>query len=433
MRHASQLDDFDQGTTLNILLITLGSAGDVHPFVGLGRALQHRGHFVKLATNAHFRTMIEQAGLAFAQLGDEAQFHQLTANPDLWHPIKGLRTVFEGALLPMIHPVHDLIARERDAGPLLVVSHGIAFGARLAEEKLHIPNSTVHLAPLVFRSLHRHPVYQGMPMASWMPRWLKQAMFRLSDLLVIERVMCPPVNTIRREMNLPPIHSVQSWWNSPRRIIGMFPDWFAPIQPDWPPQLRLSGFPLFDQGDMLKLPADLEGFLNQGTLPIVFTAGSAMCHAADFFRQSALACQRLGRRGLLVSRYPDQLPADLPPQIRPVAYAPFSQLLPRCAAFVHHGGIGTSAQGLHAGLPALVVPLSHDQFDNAARLVRLGTAQILPRQRYRAPKVAAMLRQLLTNPRYTQYAHDASERMARTDGLEIAATLVEQMTPATIS
>ena len=415
---------------MHILLITLGSAGDVHPFVGLGLELRRRGHFVTLATNAHFQSLIENAGLAFAELGTDEQFHQLISNSDLWHPIKGLRTVFEGALLPMIRPVFDLIARERAREPVLVVSHGIAFGARFAEETLHIPNITVHLAPLVFRSLYQHPVYQGMPMADWMPHWLKRAMFRLSDMLVIERVMRPPVNAIRREMNLPPLRSVQGWWNSPGRIIGMFPDWFAPIQPDWPAQLRLSGFPLFDQGDRLQLPADLEQFLAGGTPPIVFTAGSAMRHAADFFHQSAIACQRLGQRGLLMSRFPEQIPADLPPQIRPVIYAPFSLLLPRCAAFVHHGGIGTSAQGLSAGLPTLVVPLSHDQFDNAARLVRLGTTQTLPRNRYRAPKVAAMLRQLITDPHYTQSASAAAGRMAKTNGLHLAADLVEQSIPA---
>jgi UDP:flavonoid glycosyltransferase YjiC (YdhE family) len=78
----------------------------------------------------------------------------------------------------------------------------------------------------------------------------------------------------------------------------------------------------------------------------------------------------------------------------------------------------------------MVVPLSHDQFDNAARLVRLGTALVLPRGRYRAPKVAAMLHQLLTDPRYTQAARDAAGRMKGADGLQTAANLIEQIIPA---
>jgi len=181
------------------------------------------------------------------------------------------------------------------------------------------------------------------------------------------------------------------------------------------------------------LPADLERFLNQGSPPIVFTAGSAMRHAGEFFRQSALACQILGRRGLLVTRHPEQLPTDLPPQVRPVEYAPFSQLLPRCAAFVHHGGIGTSAQGLAAGLPALVVPLSHDQFDNAARLERLGVARSLNRRRYRAPRVAKLLHNLLTDPQAAQNGRTTAARLAKAQPLHTACDLVEEWTGSTSS
>jgi len=418
---------------LKILLVTLGSAGDVHPFVGLGLALRQRGHQVQLATNAHFRSLVEKAGLSFAQLGTKQQYQEMIANPDLWHPIKGLRTVFEGGLLPMIQPAYDLIARSHAQSPTLVVSHGIAFGARLAEEKLDVPNVTVHLAPLVFRSVHLPPVYQGMPMRRWMPRWLKRKLFQLGDLLVVERVMAGPINAVRREMDLPPVKSVLDWWNSPRRVIGLFPDWYAPVQPDWPPQLRLAGFPLYDEREVSGLPADLERFLNQGSPPIVFTAGSAMRHAGEFFRQSALACQILGRRGLLVTRHPEQLPTDLPPQVRPVEYAPFSQLLPRCAAFVHHGGIGTSAQGLAAGLPALVVPLSHDQFDNAARLERLGVARSLNRRRYRAPRVAKLLHNLLTDPQAAQNGRTTAARLAKAQPLHTACDLVEEWTGSTSS
>jgi UDP:flavonoid glycosyltransferase YjiC (YdhE family) len=89
------------------------------------------------------------------------------------------------------------------------------------------------------------------------------------------------------------------------------------------------------------------------------------------------ACRRLGRRGLLLSRYRDQLPADLPPGVRHFDYVPLSRVLPRAAALVSHGGIGTLSQALAAGIPQLIMPLGFDQFDNAARLGRLGVAATL--------------------------------------------------------
>ena len=109
-----------------------------------------------------------------------------------------------------------------------------------------------------------------------------------------------------------------------------------------------------------------------GEPPIVFTPGSAMYHGQDFFRASVEACKQLNRRGILLTRHAEQIPADLPATIRHFSYAPFSLLLPRAAALVHHGGIGTSAQAMAAGCRQLITPFAHDQFDNADRLRRLG-------------------------------------------------------------
>src|SRR5262245_2965667 len=132
---------------MNVLLITIGSAGDVHPFVGIGQALKRRGHRVTLATNDKFAERIRLAGLEYAELGTFAEFRSVAENPDLWHPMKGFRTVFEGAVLPLVRRTYDLIAdRLRQDPDMVVAAHGIALGARVAQEKLGIPLATVHLA-----------------------------------------------------------------------------------------------------------------------------------------------------------------------------------------------------------------------------------------------------------------------------------------------
>ncbi len=92
----------------------------------------------------------------------------------------------------------------------------------------------------------------------------------------------------------------------------------------------------------------------------MFTAGSAMTQGADFFRVSAEVCRRSHWSGILLTQFPEQLPATLPEGVCHFDYVPFSQVLPRAAAFVHHGGIGTVAQALAAGVRQLVVPLAHD-------------------------------------------------------------------------
>ncbi len=99
-----------------------------------------------------------------------------------------------------------------------------------------------------------------------------------------------------------------------------------------------------------------------------------------------------------MTRYPEQLPSALPPEIRHVAYVPFSQVLPRCKALVHHGGIGTVAQGLAAGVPQLVMAMSHDQPDNGYRLTRLGVGAYVYPKAFTAGRVADALARLTSSP-----------------------------------
>jgi rhamnosyltransferase subunit B len=115
-------------------------------------------------------------------------------------------------------------------------------------------------------------------------------------------------------------------------------------------------------------------FCQAGSPPIAFTLGTGMKHAADFFRTAVATCDTLGARGLLLTKYPDLIPASLPANVRHCAFAPFRELLPLCRAIVHHGGIGTTAAALEAGCPQLVLPLAWDQPDNAARVAKLGSA-----------------------------------------------------------
>jgi rhamnosyltransferase subunit B len=169
-------------------------------------------------------------------------------------------------------------------------------------------------------------------------------------------------------------------------------------KPDWPGQVRACGFPLYDAGKLEPPEFDLDEYLAAGEAPIVFASGSARTRCAEFFAASAAACEMLGHRALFVTRFSDQLPRPLPALIRHVHYVPFSRLLPRAAVFVHHGGIGTVAQALKAGVPQLVAPGCYDQFDNAAHLRRLGVGETVLPERYTPINVAAVLLRLLDSP-----------------------------------
>jgi len=253
-------------------------------------------------------------------------------------------------------------------------------------------------------------------------------LFAFADRLVLDPAIGTPLNAFRATKGLKPVSSVTGdWWHSPDLVIGLFPEWFAPPQPDWPPQVRLTGFPLFDEKGLEPLPPALLDFLDAGDKPIAFTPGSANTHGRAFFAAAADACARLGRRGLLLTRHADTLPPTLPPGVIHVSYAPFSELLSRVAALVHHGGVGTTAQAFAAGVPQLVMPMSHDQPDNAMRVKRLGVGDAIAEKRFRGPAVAEKLAGLLNSPAVASRCQSVAARFAGARPIDDTCDLIEAL------
>jgi rhamnosyltransferase subunit B len=412
---------------VHALLIPIGSHGDVHPFVGLGLALKARGHRVTLVTNEHFADLARRADLEFRALGTDDEFRKATDDPRLWEPRKGFRLVMS-MVAQLIRPLYEIIAAEYVPGETVLAAQVTAWGARIAHEALGVPLVTVHLQPAVFLSAIDPPKVPLYHAVRPLPLWARRMLLRMAERTLADPLLAPPINTFRSELGLRPTRRIARWWHSPQRILGLFPDWFAPPQADWPPNVTLAGFPLFDESAHAAIDPEVTRFLDAGPPPIVFTAGSAMRHGAEFFREAVATCRLLDRRGLLLARFAEQVPRDLPDGVRHLTYVPFSQVLPRAAAVVHHGGIGTTAQGLAAGIPQLVMPLAHDQPDNAQRLERLGVGRTLGPDRFRAPAAASALRALLDDPRVASRAVALARRIDPAAALDRACAVLEEAT-----
>jgi len=379
---------------MQLLFCAAGSHGDVLPFIALARECRARGHDAVLLANPVFAAHATAAGVPLEPVGTAEGYRALFSQAPEQDPKAAFaRVVAEWlALAPQYLAA---LRRLRRAGEAAIgVGPPLLYAPLVWRELDGVPCATVHLAPAALRSVLAPPQLGARGPGPGTPAWLMRAWWWAADRWY-DRHLTEPLNRWRATLGLAPRRHAVGWADTADVLLGAFPAWFAPPAADWPPALALTGFLLADGGDAGgALEPGLEDFLAAGPAPVVFSAGTATFSARRFFEVSAEACRRSGRRGLLMSTTPEQLPGALPPGVRAVRYAPFGALLPRAAAFVHHGGVGSTAQALRAGVPQLVRPVAYDQFDNAARAIALGVALECTPRRYDAATAAAALDRL---------------------------------------
>jgi len=388
----------------------------VLPFLWIGRHLRARGHDVTLITSSLFQKAADAAQIPFVPIGKDDDFEKLMRDPRIWKMGIGTKAVFDFATAAAGLYWQALQHQRRNCGrPDLLLAPVTAFSARLAREKWGIPLISVHLQPAVILSAHSTPVI--IPalrhLLHWLPVSIKRLLFRYGPNPV-DLFAGRALRQLCLQNDVPaPTSFFREWWDSPDGSLLLFPEWFAAPQPDWPQPRYQADFPLEDLSTEQPLPAALSAFLDTHHLkpPVVFTAGSANVQASSFFTTALAALQKLDRPGVFVTRDLAQLPADLPASIFAAEYTPFGPLLKRSAAFVHHGGIGTLSQGFATATPQLIMPMAHDQPDNAYRLKLLGSGSFLTPAQFTPSRVAAALNQLLHTPAVRQSCEQVANQI----------------------
>jgi UDP:flavonoid glycosyltransferase YjiC (YdhE family) len=290
---------------MDVLLVTLGTVGNILPLLTIARELRTRGHEVSFAGNSQLEPLARGSGFEF-----------------------------NGALDP--GPLVELIRQKSSKRPCLVLAHCRASGARFAAEELGAPFATFYLSPEV-------------------------------------------LNTC----------------DADGPGLALFPEWFCERRKCWPTQVVTTGFVSFDEPLGRLSSARIDDFLQRGEPPLVFTRGTDALQGANFFRESLATCASLGTRAVLITPHADQLPDDLPSWALQVDYIPLQKILRHASALIYHGGIGTCAQAIRAGVPQLIAPIKSDQFDNAHHIEALGVGVSVPMTDYRERNVARKLTQLL--------------------------------------
>lgn len=414
-----------------MILIAIGSSGDVHPVLGIAEELAQRNHEVIIVTNPSFESLVRRLGFEFRPLGTSEEFDTVADDPDVWHRVRGVRLLVRWAIVHTLRPIYELLRELYIPGNTVVVAPLTAFGARVARESFGIPLVTLHLQPVVFRSVHDTPKIPPMLTGQRVPHWLKRFQFYLADRLLVDPLLNRATNAFRAELGLQPVHRFMNHWcHSPDCVLGLFPDWYAPLQVDWPQNTHLTGFPMWDESVVAHHDPRLQQFLEAGSPPLVFTPGSAMRHGKDFFEVAVAATDQLGGRAILLSRHAAHIPRNLPAGIMHFPYVPFSQLLARSAVLVHHGGIGSTAQALAAAIPQLIMAMAFDQPDNANRVQRLGVGRGLFRHEFQVPRVKKMLEHLLRSDEISTRCKQVAARFESARPREEAADWIEHLLPS---
>ncbi len=391
--------------------------------MAIGIELLRRGHRVTVASSAVYAEKVRSEGLEFLALRPDVSSIDGERLAQMMDARRGTERVIRFVAEAAREGYEDTLPAAQRAD--VVLTHPLVFGSILAVQKAGVPWVSSVLAPASMGSAF-DPVV--LPAAPWLVKLQRLGPGLARTLTGLGKRHTRPwveaVEKLRRELGMETgAHPLFEGQHSPRLVLALFSRCLGRPQADWPRGTVVTGFPFYDRHhEQEGMPAEVERFLAEGPAPLIFSLGTAAVGAAgDFYTESLEVARRLGLRAVyLTGKHPQGLPADA----MAVEYAPHSELFPRAAAIVFHGGVGTAAQAMRCGRPMLVTPLSHDQFDNADRLKRLGIAEVLYRSRYHAPSAEPLLRGLLNDSRYRCAGAAIAAQVQAEDGVNTAADAI---------
>lgn len=352
-------------TSTRIVLCTMGTRGDIAPFIALAAELAARGSRVTILSNENWRDLALASGARFVAI----------APPDPTQSGRDDFAFFLDNVLPSFRRSFAEIEALRSTEDGIVVVHKMGMlGAQCAAERFGLPSIKVALQPSAIRSARR-PAWPLTSLARgrWraVTRPLIPAFYWLRELSGRYR---PHTNAFRRAVGLRPV-PLGAINRTEDMTLVMCPPWFAMPQTDWPRDTHCVGFPFTTPGALDSQALD---FIDRAGAPLVFTPGTGITDSSGFFDTAHRVCESLRLPAVFLSpRAPERPDA----RVLCRSFVELGALLPRSRLLFHHGGIGTTAQALRAGIPQVILPNRFDQPDNAMRIasLRLGAVALAAR------------------------------------------------------
>jgi UDP:flavonoid glycosyltransferase YjiC (YdhE family) len=415
---------------MKLTIFAAGSRGDIQPCLALGKGLQAAGYAVRLAAPADFADFVGQHGLDFFPLrGDVQQIMASDTGREFMesgggNPLKSIRAI-RTLIAPVIQEMAaDTYAACQDADTLICLGVFSAFGQAIVE-KLRLPMIHVEPTPLL-------PT-RAFPAPSWPIQknlgGLHNHLSGMAMLRVVWQWYLPFVQDFRRSLGLSPANFrryYRTFRSTP--MLSAYSPGIIPHPADWPDSVHVTGYFFLDSSTAWQPSSELQAFLDAGAPPVYIGFGSMSGQNPEKLAGMVVeALAQSAQRGVLVTGWGGIRPEDLPETVFVLESAPHSWLFPHMAAVVHHGGAGTTAEGLRAGVPSVIVPFVLDQPFWGARVHAMGLGPApIPQKHLTAEHLAQAIRIAVTDPAVKEHAARAGAAIRAEDGVSNAVRLVRR-------
>jgi len=417
-----------------ILLLASGTRGDVQPYIALGLGLQSAGYQVSLATHARFQPLTERYGLGTSLLeGNPSEllmqsgWESALAFKADWG--RGLRASlqFTRAARPMYERMLASAWNSCQGADALVAGLPTIWGAHISEA-LNIPCILCFLQPLTRTGEFPSPLF---PYRRSFGRSYNHLSYR-----IIEQVLWQPwralINRWRRDqlhLHPAPMRGIHHrLYTDTTPVIYAFSERVVPRPKDWPAWHQTVGYWFLEEGDSYSPPQDLKRYIEAGDPPVYIGLGSTGVHKSDdVLALLSRALDGTNLRAVLAIPSAPDLGLNQRRSIFTVREVSHAWLFPRMAALVHHGGAGTTASGLRAGIPAFIMPQYADQFFWGERLFELGVGpRPLPLRSLSAERLAHSLERMIRDTKLSESARKFSQAISTETGIKRAVDVIQQ-------
>jgi sterol 3beta-glucosyltransferase len=418
---------------MRIAIIALGSRGDVQPYIALGKGLKKSGHTIRLVTHQNFKELVKFNELEFwpveGSVQDIAQSKEMQAHIEKGNFLSMMSQMRKEAMRGAIKLSKVGMEACKNTN-LIIAGIGSLFAGIALAEKLEIPFIQAYYIPFTPTKAFPSFLFPKLPFLS--VGFLNLFSYSITRQIIWQGYKSADNLARKQVLGLPPTSffgPYKTYRFNQNPVLYGFSQLVIPKPYDWGNNIYITGYWLLEHGDDWKPPSELIEFIKSGTKPIYVGFGSMSSRKPEETADIVLnAISKTKQRAIILSGWGGLQKANLPDNVFMIDSIPISWLFPRVSVAIHHGGAGTTAEALKAGIPSIVIPFFGDQFYWGKRVFELGVGpEPIPRKKLTAERLSKAIQEAVTNQNMHQHAANLGAKIRMEDGVSNAVAIVQKL------